>query len=128
MKRLLLLLTLAALLAAPAFAEEPAIKAAGETVVGSANFLIDLVRRITPTHGGPGLVMTAEANEGCEVAGIQVAEWRGRAGYLDALATFEQEIRGVGVSVEPFAGNNLAIGACIWRDQLGGYAAWHFAF
>ena len=128
MKRLLLLVALAALLAAPAFAEEPAVKAAGQTVTGTADFLIDLVKHITPTHAGPAIVMTAEANEGCEVAGIQVAEWRDRAGYLDALATFEQEIRGVGVSVEPFAGNNLAVGVCLWRDQLGGYACYHWAF
>ncbi|HUU97222.1 MAG TPA: hypothetical protein VM487_15905 [Phycisphaerae bacterium] len=128
MRAILIAVVLICLVAATATAEEPAVKAAGETITGTADFLIELVKMITPTHAGPAIVCTSEANEGCEVVGIQVAEWRGRGGYLDGLATFEQEIRGVGLSFEPFAGNNLAIGACVWRDQLGGYAAWHIEF
>lgn len=130
MKRRMVVLVLAVLLVAPAFAGDLADtgKAAGETVDGAFEWVYQLLEHMTPTHIGAGVFTDGDVASGVECVGFEVGQWKNRSGYIDGLLTARQEIRGCALTVEPFSGNNLAIGPAYYQDAWGALAVWHIEF
>lgn len=118
---------LAEVAATPLSSTPAVVKVAGDTVTGTVDWIIDALGNFVPSHFGAAQLVGPTGGT-VELLGFKVAEYRDRSGYLDLLLTFEQEARGVGVSFEPFSGNNACVGVGVWEHEFTGYAGWHGRF